>query len=369
MRAKGNQKAGRPKLRRLFALSILVGASLLTVSCGDRNGSGGGAEWSVGYTKELNPQLEATAKHAIDGGGSVDIIAKCDSSGGASSVTLDFDYFSKDDKGNGADSAYDTVGSGNFEHVAVAYSLDGGEVRQANSQTNYKNSARVIFSYISPDAKVDPVSGSVIVLGKLLGGVQDLQPFLHARDVKFQLPLGGGGTEIVAVNPQDSGFQDFVSQCKIDLKRIDAEVAKQQADAKAADQQKAVAQAKTDAAEKQRQQQLTADAARRVEEGNVIHACIVGDHPLKVENAATLSGDASPAATTSTDVPAGQIVTTVSNPNSYSAGYCEIEYGDGETAAHGFLPLAMLGMPDETAMPTPAASPIPPTPSSAPPRP
>lgn len=226
------------------------GASLVGDATKALSPASDGLAWDVGYQKgKLDPQLEADATHDIDGGGQIEIAATCDSSSDASNITLAFSYFSKYDKGDGAASSYDTEGSGNFEHVPIIYRIDNGESQQANSQTQYKNSANVVFAYISPNAKGsgdaagDMAAGLMIGLTKMFGGIQDLKPFLHAHEVDFQLPLGGGGSEIVKINPQDSNFQSFVSQCKIDIGRIDAEVAKQKADEKAADDQKAQEQA------------------------------------------------------------------------------------------------------------------------------
>jgi hypothetical protein len=179
--------------------------------------------WRVGYTKELDPKLAAAALQAMDGGGRVNIVATCNSGSDGSSVTLDFSYFSKGDKGDGAVSRFDSDAQGD---VAVLYRIDGSQTRQANSHTGYWNIARVMFAYVSPNAKVDPADALVIGLS---GSYQDLQPFLHAREMKFQLPLGGGRPGIVSLSPQDSGFRAFLSQCKIDLGSIDAETATHQA--------------------------------------------------------------------------------------------------------------------------------------------
>jgi hypothetical protein len=228
----------------MLAVSAVVGVSLLTASCwwDKPSGSGGtsspgaasdgGLSWNVGdEDNKLNPALIVTARHDIGSGGKINVTGHCASDGDASNITLDFDYFSKDDKGDGATSSYDTEGSGNFQHVAVPYRIDGGETQQANSQTDYKNRARVVFSYISPNAKIDPAGGLMVGLASAFGGVQDLRQFLHAQEIDFQLPLGGGGSEIVKLYPQDGGFQGFVSECKIDLKRLDSEKARPTADA------------------------------------------------------------------------------------------------------------------------------------------
>jgi hypothetical protein len=237
-------RRSRLAARRMLAVSAVVGASLLTASCWwDKPGGSGGAgtpgagpdsdlSWDVEYeNNKLDPALIATATHEIGSGGKINITGRCASDADQSKITFDLDYFTKDDKGDGEASSYDTEGSGNFQHVAIPYRVDGGALQQANSQTDFKNRAQVMFSYISPNAKLDPGAILVIGMAKASGGVQDLRQFLHAQEVDFQLPLGGGGSEIVKLYPQDGGFQKFVAECKIDLKRLDSEKARPSADA------------------------------------------------------------------------------------------------------------------------------------------
>ena len=340
----------RPNFVRLSfaALALCAGASLS--SCDDKNGSGGSQSqgggssdlsWSVGYEKDkLNPQLEATATHTIDGGGEVDMKATCDSDTDGSAITLNLEYHAKDaSTNNDANSSYATVGSGAFERVSIPYQIDGGEIQTASSQTDYRNSANVVFAYINPNGKTDAGGMIAEMTGKMFGGIQDLQPFLHAHDVRFQLPLGDGTTEIVAVNPQDSDFQSFVSQCKIDIKSIDAAVAQQQADEKAAADAKA--QADADAAKAQQALQDAAAQAAQAGADAVKQACATGQGTLRMTGAAT-NLEGAQAGITTVYVFSGQVVQPVADPDAVADGKCSVEFTRDGSDLTGKLPLSSL---------------------------
>ncbi len=218
--------------------------------------------WVVGHdSTKLDSPLEAIATHEIDGGGTIDIEATCENVEAGSAITLEFQYYSKDYKPkDDSSSYYDTDGKG---FVAVPYRIDGGGIQTAVNKIQFKNAASVTFAYF-PEDYLSSIGGwirSLLVRQALeSGALGELQAFLHAREVDFQLPLGGGITEIVKVNPQDGQFQNFISQCAIDVAKIDAAVAKKRADEKIAQDQKA--QQEADEAARKEADEAARNAAR-----------------------------------------------------------------------------------------------------------
>jgi hypothetical protein len=49
----------------------------------------------------------------------------------------------------------------------------------------------------------------------------DIDKFLHANLVRYELPLGGGLKAVISVNPQDRGFRQFLSECHFSGASID----------------------------------------------------------------------------------------------------------------------------------------------------
>ncbi len=170
--------------------------------------------------------LSATAKHRTDDGGSVYVTGTCD----YHSISLEFEYHAKTD----ADTYYETQGTGQFVHIR--YRLDSDDVLEAVSSSKYKNVATLLFVYPVPQiSKERPPSHSPetqylegVAMALFLGvAPQDLRKFLHANVVRIELPLGGGLEDTLKIDVRDSGFQRFISACKIDVRRFDADAESQ----------------------------------------------------------------------------------------------------------------------------------------------
>ncbi|HWD25749.1 MAG TPA: hypothetical protein VG387_01190 [Rhizomicrobium sp.] len=215
----------------IAAAVVVAGGTAWYVAAGGHTPGAGGAfalggpVWSVGTeTDKLTDAktLVATSEHDTENGGKVFMTATCDSS----TIAIDFEYHAKDK----ADDAYETAGED--QNVDIAYRIDNGDVQDAVSHTGHSNTADAVFTYEMSDAKQPPTFGDALMkgLGSMTGlGPQDLRSFLHAHEIRFELPLAGGAKEVIGIYPQEASFQGFVAACNIDLKAIDEDAAKQQA--------------------------------------------------------------------------------------------------------------------------------------------
>jgi len=228
-----------------------------------------GLDWQVKSVRDKltdATSIEADAEHDMDSGGKIQVTGTCNES----AVQFEFASFGKDGQG----SSFETDGSDG--DVAIRYRVDSGDASEFDSKTKYTNTAAIVFAYQMADPNQD---SGVALIGQLAaalgGGPQDLRRLLHARQVRFQLPLAGGQTEVISIDPQDAGFQSFVSACKIDLKKFDEDAAKQQA---------------------------------------LTHACTTGDGMLRVIGPTSVTGLAS-----------GATVQPVADPDAVSKGKCTVE--------------------------------------------
>jgi hypothetical protein len=251
-----------------------------------------GLDWQVKAVSDKlrdTTSVEADAEHDMDNGGKIQITGTCNES----AMQLEFAYFAKDDK----DSSFETEGSD--EDVDLHYRIDDGDVKEATSKTKYKNTAAIVFAYQMSDpnqnADVTLIAGLAAALG---GGPQDLRQLLHAREVRFELPLAGGTTEVVSIDPQDAGFQNFVAACKIDIKKIDQDAGKQQA---------------------------------------VTHACTTGEGMLRVIGPTSVAG-----------LTAGTTVQPLADSDAVSKGNCTVETKVAWPSSYGaqwsqqYVPLSSL---------------------------
>lgn len=295
-----------------------------------------------------NPTLTATQTQNDDNGGSVFITATCDDS----TISFDFEYHAKQD--DDAHSRLETQGTG--EYVHVPYRIDDGEIKEAISQTNHTNTADALFAYEMSDAAAPAQPGEVIAkgVGKLISGLipglgpQDLRAFLHAQNVRFEIPVADGTKDVVVVRPQENTFQSFVSACRIDLKRFDDDVARQQQAEKAAAEAKAKAQADADALQKAQQDAATLAAQQRSDA--LRQACTAGQGELRVTQTVNLEGSSS-----TTWVFSGQMVQASPDPDAVAAGKCSVSFARGNGELSGQLPLSALEVADNASAPAPDA--------------
>jgi len=229
--------------------SRIVGAFLPNYIGAAKAAAASGANWSVATEiDEDNPISDrrivvARMEHLTAAGGKIAVKATCPTT---SSIRLEFDSFGRDNKA----AAYEYASSDNDRVLGIIYREDLGHqlfIINRISRTGYVNSAEAEFGHVETDyapADIDQAesqarqpgdqSGSVGgALRDLFGramigltfetaaeGVQDIIPFLSAKRVRFQLPLMGGRKEIVEIAPQDASFQSFLSQCRIDPRRM-----------------------------------------------------------------------------------------------------------------------------------------------------
>jgi hypothetical protein len=345
---------------------------LLLSSCDKHQGSGGGQnagagtgasqgsgdlDWQVKAVADdvqNTKSLEADAEHDMEDGGKVQITGTCDDS----SIQLEFAYFAKDKD----DSAYETQGT--EEVVHVPYRFDQGDPQEAISKTKYDNTADITFSYEKPEPSANDtdesnndtessdgfakvLSGVMDEAAKLAAeeGPQDLRSFLHAQQARFELPLKGGHSEVVTINPQDDGFQRFVSACKIDLKKFDAEVAAQKAADKAAADRAAQEKAHAAAATEQAAAQAT-DAVKQV--------CTTGQGMLRVNDESIVENSQADGKPYAYSLAGGETVTPIADPTAVASGKCSVTFPSRYGTITGELWIKSLAVADSA--PAPAAN-------------
>lgn len=352
----------------LLTRSVAIGMCLLLASCGDgsksvvagirhavgldKSGSSDGAPvWNVenkpGPIGEA-PTLTATLTQNDDNGGSVFVTATCDDT----TIALEFEYHAKQD--DDAHSRIETQGTGQYVHLP--YRIDDSDIQEAVSQTNHTNTADAVFAHEMSDADAasPPQPGEVITKGvvKLFStllpglGPQDLRAFLHAQNVRFEVPVSDGTKDVVVIRPQESSFQGFVAACKIDLKRFDDDVAKQQEAEKAAAQAKAEAQADTDARQKE-QQEAAAQAAQQRADA-LKQACTTGQSVLRVTQTVNLEGNEH---SSTTYVFSNQMVQANADPEAVADGKCSISFARGTSELTGQVPMSALQVADSGSAP------------------
>jgi hypothetical protein len=318
------------------AVVIAVGAAWIGLKGGGANsGSGlfgsGDTAWEVATdTDKLTgaKSPKATLRHATDDGGTINVTATCDSS----TIAFDFEYHAKTD--DDAHSAFEMQGEGQYIHIP--YRIDSGEVQEVVSKAQYANLAEAVFAYDLPNASGpaqsgDPLMNGIAAMATAFApglGPQDLRKFLHANEVRFELPLAGGKSEVVGVRPQDAAFQEFVAACRIDLAAFDADAGKKDADARAAADQKAADQAKANLEAKQHDDAIVAAAQARVVA--MKNACTTGGVTLRVLGGTTLSAPDNEAENIGR-VDYGQIIETIADPAAVARGFCLIHFArDGQ---------------------------------------
>jgi hypothetical protein len=331
-------------VRRALVIPAMIAAGAYLAACDDHHGAGSGTQTSgdlVWQVKTVTDKLtdaksiEADTEHDMDDGGQIQITGTCNDS----AIKLEFAYFAKDDK----NSALAMQENGD---VSIRYRFDNGDVNAVTNNTDHSNTIAVVFAYQTSGSDDDGAISAITKLVNALGsGPQDLRGFLHARQVRFELPLANGTAEVVSINPQDSGFQSFVSACKIDLATFDADAAKQQAVAKAAADQKAQqdAAAATAAAQQQAEQQQAAQQQAEAAQQNaeaVKKACTTGQGTLSAKG--TTSIDLTKGGVLDTWVYTGQVVQPVADPDAVAAGKCSVEFTHGEHDVAGRISLGSL---------------------------
>jgi hypothetical protein len=315
----------------------------------------GGLSWSVGSEKDkLTDQvtLQASATHDMDDGGKVYLTGTCDEN----DLMIEFEYHARDkDKGT-----FETQGTDEVVHIP--YRLDDGGVQELISKTNYNNTAQAVFAYEPPGDKNQPndVSSSILnmtaslVKAFLPGlGPQDLRAFLHAREVRFQLPLDGGKTEVVKVYPQDASFGKFLAACKIDVKRYDSEIAAQEAAKKAEEEKKAADEKAAQEAQQQQLQEQQAAEQRRQEA--LKQACMTGQGDLQITGTTVVEGAAH--GIVAIYAFNGQSVQPIADPDAVNGSKCTITFTRGNSTIQGTVPLNYLTVVADASAPPASSAP------------
>jgi hypothetical protein len=165
-------------------------------------------QWRIGHEADTfhdTTTVYATLNSPTSGGGTIHVVANCPTSAEASqgvSFTLKFEYHAETDD----QSFYEVQGTAGIVHVA--YRFDSGEELEALAQPRlYKNLVSFVVGQFTPNA--------VAVLKLMAQWVPiDINQFLNAKLVRFQLPLASGLKGVVSIAPQDRVFQQFLSECK-----------------------------------------------------------------------------------------------------------------------------------------------------------
>lgn len=300
--------------RAATALKCAVaGAFLLSGTAQAATWSG----WELHYDKDKLTDvrsLRATLNREIEGGGQVLLSATCNKT----TIAVNFSI-----QNRGSLEVYTQAGD---DVVPVIYRIDGKQPQSIWAGSPRSTSADVVIaSEFQAYAGDVPVSGILALLGR---SPLDLREFLHAREVRFQLPLSDGGKHVASIYPQEASFQKFVKACGIDIRKMDADAAKRDADERAA---KARNEAEERRAAEEAARRAEADrladeaaaqeaAAANARAAVVRAACLRGGEQLRTISAAELVGadaeefDGSNAGVvTFVQVATGEIVQTVSN--------------------------------------------------------
>jgi uncharacterized membrane protein YhaH (DUF805 family) len=201
--------------------------------------------WRVGY--ETDPDSPISDRKVLiaqmthpntAAAGHIEVQATC--ANGA--IDLEFDSFGPADKS--ADFDY-SMGESDG-NIFVVYRLDSGPQLLATNllsgNHNYVNVVNVAFAHVGSDYKpvlleaiqaqaeaaakdsdtfgktlLNAMTLSMSGLGALYGAMtpRDIEPFLRASLVRFQLPLKGGAKEVIGFSPRVPEFRDFLSRCGI----------------------------------------------------------------------------------------------------------------------------------------------------------
>lgn len=192
-----------------------------------------------------NKIIIARATHEAADGRHIDMKATC---ADRQSISFEFDVFEKDGKGSAYE--YSDPDNNGERYLDIIYRADSGHqllVINPYSKTHYINVAMVDFTAVAADyhpADIDQANGDAeksmdksdslggAFANLLLGSVellslmvpaeqpQDISTLLNAQTLRIQLPLKGGLKEVVAIEPQEASFQDFVTQCGIDRQQF-----------------------------------------------------------------------------------------------------------------------------------------------------
>ena len=272
--------------------------------------------WELHYDKDKLTDLRsfrATLSRGIDGGGQLLMSATCNKT----AIAVNFAVSNR-----GGLEVYTQAGD---DVVPVIYRIDGKQPQSIWAGSPRSTSADVVIaSEFQAYAGDVPVSGILALLGR---SPLDLREFLHAREVRFQLPLSDGGKHVASIYPQEASFQKFVKACGIDIRKMDADAAKRDADERAAkarseDEERRAAE---EAARRAEAERLAAEAASQAAAAASARAAVVRDaclrsgDQLRAVAAAELVGadaedfDGSYSSTaTFIQISAGEVVETVS---------------------------------------------------------
>jgi len=147
---------------------------------------------------------------------------------------------------------------------------------------------------------------------------QDLRLLLHARTVRFELPIAGRKPETVQFDPQNAVLRRLVQDCKIDLANADAEAHENDATSRAT--------AKNEAERQAAERALVATKARaRAEQlASVRRACVTGGVIVQATDRGTFA-DASHKGITMVPVEKGELLRTdATNPDAVANGVCTV---------------------------------------------
>ena len=215
----------RLQLKPGSALLIIGAGLVLACSDGKSTAAGGHPDpspvWNVGtetdgITDAANPS--ATLERSTPNGGRVDIEAEC----GQTTILFSFEYHAKREP----DSSL-AVGNG-YGDIAFVYRFDDGKVQNLLSHSQFKNVATAVFAYEAKEQApttsgeaIEQATGGLITALIPAAGAQDLRALLHAKRVRFGLPLGDGTPYVFEFAPNEGSFRRFLAACKINLASVD----------------------------------------------------------------------------------------------------------------------------------------------------
>lgn len=210
------------------------------VPAADANDDG---TWNVGYETDPDSPISdrkvlvaQMTHHNTAASGHIDVQATC------ANGVVDFEFDSFGLLGKGANFDY-AMGQSDGS-VFIVYRIDSGPQLLASnllsSNHNYTNVVNVPFAEVGSDYKpvsldeiqaqaetaakdsdtlgkslLNAMTLSMSGIGALYGAMtpRDIEPFLRAHLVRFQIGLQGGAKEIIALSPQDSALRGFFSKC------------------------------------------------------------------------------------------------------------------------------------------------------------
>jgi hypothetical protein len=161
-------------------------------------------QWKLDHEKDFNDNITLVAKFQTPTsyGGTIYATAKCS----ARYITIDFEYHAKSEEY----SYYDTTLA--KDTIRLPYRINSASELIAIIRPEHRNVASIRIGHPAPFDRELPLS--INQMNALYEPI-DIDKFLPAQLVRFELPLGGGLKSVVSIKPQDGSFLRFLSECGI----------------------------------------------------------------------------------------------------------------------------------------------------------